>query len=407
VPRAEYVFKTYIFLTFGSTSDTDRLWGIGDTSERGRGAGRGNVVGKTARRGITPSASAHSGQSRALIRGRSVAFAGRLLSLDRNAARRLVVEAGGVMATPARADYLVLGVGVRAPSVRRAKTIDEGHFLSLLGSHARDRGLPTRERLRDVVAASHAARLYPRLTWQRRERLARHGLLDPIRLANGVGYRFADLRVLREFDEMLAAGITFSQALARVLPRAEGQLELRFPMADVKPRPKRIDLTMEEESADAWFDVGFCADRDRSGFPTAISAYRKALDLDPDHVPSLINLGNVYYELGRFDEARDVYTRATIADCSNPRTHFNLGNACDETGDLLGAMRAYRCALTLWPGYADAHFNLALVAEKFSSWGLARKHWRRFLELEPRSEWAAVARSHLEDARSKDTLRGR
>lgn len=394
-------------MTFGSTCDTDRFWGIGHTAERGRGAGRGNAASKTARRAIGPAVSAHAAKARALIRGKTVAFAGRLLSLDRVSARRLVIEAGGSIATPARADYLVLGVGVRSPAVRRAKTIDEGYFLSLLGPYAKERGLPTRERLRDVVASSHAARLYPRLTWQRRERLTRHGLLDPIRLANGVGYRFADLRVLREFDEMLAAGITFSQALARVLPRAEGQLELRFPMAAVKPRPKRIDLTMQEESADAWFDVGFCADRDRSGFPTAISAYKKALDLDPHHVPSLINLGNVYYELGRFDEARDVYTRATIADCDNPRTHFNLGNACDETGDLLGAMRAYRCALSLWPGYADAHFNLALVAEKFLSWALARRHWKRFLELEPGSEWAAVARSHLEDARAKDTLRGR
>ena len=70
---------------------------------------------------------------------------------------------------------------------------------------------------------------------------------------------------------------------------------------------------------------------------------------------------------------------------------------------LLGAMRAYRRALELWPGYADAHFNLALVAEKLGSWGMAVRHWMRFLELEPGSDWGAVARSHLEDARRKGT----
>lgn len=336
-----------------------------------------------------------------MLAGKRVAFAGRLLSCDRRAARDLVEEAGGRVSRAAAADYLVVGVGANARSAKTARTVDEAQFLSLLGTTAQNLEVPDREALRDLVASTHAARLYPRVTWKRRQGLARHGLLQPVELANGTGYGFRDLRVLREVDEMLAAGLTFSQALNRLLPRAGGQMELRFPMESVKPRPKRIDLTMEKDSADAWFDVGFCADRDRSGFPTAIAAYKRALEIDAHHVPSLINLGNVYYEMGEFEQAREVYTRATLADADNPRTHFNLGNACDETGDLLGAMRAYRRAIVLWPGYADAHFNLALVAEKLGSWGMALQHWQRFLDLEPGSEWAAVARSHLEDARKK------
>ena len=190
--------------------------------------------------------------------------------------------------------------------------------------------------LRDLVPSRHAARLYPRVSWARRQRLARHGLLSPVEMPNGTGYGFRDLRILREVDEMLAAGLTLAQAISRLLPRAGGQLELRFPMADVKPRPKRVDLLMEKETAEAWFDVGFCADRDRDGFPTAIAAYQRALEIDPDHVPSLINLGNVYYELGDYEKAREIYARGTLAESDNPRTHFNLGNACDETGDMLG-----------------------------------------------------------------------
>ncbi len=338
---------------------------------------------------------------KATLRGKRIAFAGRLLSCDRQMARRMVQTAGGRVSTTPSADYLVVGVGAQTRVAPRGKAIDEARFLKLLGPHGPPLDAATRDRLRDLVDSTHAARLYPRLTWGRRQRLARHGLLEPVSFANGVGYGFRDLRVLREVDEMLAAGLTLAQAMTRLLPRAGGQLELRFPMAAVKPSPKRVDLTMEEDSADAWFDVGFCADRDRSGFPTAIAAYRKALEIDEHHVPSLINLGNVYYEMGKFEDAREVYTRATIADADNPRTHFNLGNACDETGDLLGAMRAYRRAILLWPGYADAHFNLALVAEKLASWAMALQHWQKFLDLEPGSEWAAVARSHLDDAREK------
>jgi len=333
------------------------------------------------------------------LRGKRVAFAGRLLSCDRRVARDLVSQAGGRVSRASAADVLVVGVGAQTRRTKTGRTVDEAQFLSLLGPDARSLRVPDREALRDLVASTHAARLYPRVTWARRQRLARYGLLQPVALANGTGYGFRDLRILREVDEMLAAGLTLAQAINRLLPRAGGQLEMRFPMAAVKPGPRRVDLTIEKESADAWFDVGFCADRDRSGFPAAIAAYKRALEIDAAHVPSLINLGNVYYELSEFEKARAIYLRATLADADNPRTHFNLGNACDETGDLLGAMRAYRRAIALWPGYADAHFNLALVAEKLAAWGMALRHWQRFLDLEPGSEWAAVARSHLEDAR--------
>jgi tetratricopeptide (TPR) repeat protein len=311
-----------------------------------------------------------------------------------------VRSVGGRVARTA-VDFLVLGNGGRPARGAGKRTLTEAQFLDLVCG-ATSASLPDPPALRDLIPAHHASRLYPRVSWARRRSLARRGLLRPVALANGIGYRFADLRVLRELDEMLAAGFTFAQATQRLLPRVHGQLELRFPVSAVKPRPRRVDLTIEPESADAWFDVGFCADRDRSSYPTAIAAYQRALKIDPAHVPSLINLGNVYYEMGEFRRASEMYTRATILDGENPRTHFNLGNACDEMGDLLGAARAYRRALALWPGYADAHFNLALVAEKLGSWALARRHWQEFLELEPQSEWAAVARSHLEDAGGRE-----
>lgn len=332
------------------------------------------------------------------LHGRRVGFVGRLLMCDQRLARRLVRRAGGRVVADG-AEVLVVGGGSRRARTDAARTITESQFLGLVGAATKGVAPTAPDGLDDLVPSSHAARLYPRVSWQRRRTLESRGLLHPVRLPNGTGYRFRDLRVLRDVDELLAAGLSMTQVVNRLAPVNEGQYEFRFPAVNVRPRPKRIDLRLERDSADAWFDVGFCADRDRSSFPTAIAAYKRALEIDPHHVPSLINLGNVYYEMSHFDLARDVYARACTVDPENPRTHFNLGNACDELGDLLGALRSYRTALESWSGYADAHFNLALVAEKLTSWHLAWQHWQRFLELEPGSEWAAVARSHLADAR--------
>ena len=356
-------------------------------------------------------AEAHSGgggvdEGPSSLTGMRVGFAGRLLSCDRQVARGLVTRAGGRVARGLAVDLLVLGNGSRKRPIDAARTVTEAQFLALI--RAAERKAPAGpEVLADLVPASQATRLYPRVTWARRRSLARNGLLHPVTLANGIGYRFSDLRVLRAVDDMLAAGFGLQQAIQRLGPRVRGQLDLRFPPSAVKPRPRRADLGGEPASAEAWFDVGACADRDRASYPTAIAAYQKALEVDPHHVPSLINLGNIHYEVGDFGRAREMYTRASLVDAENPRTHFNLGNACDELGDLLGALRGYRRAIALWPGYADAHFNLALVAEKIESWQLARRHWRKFLELEPRSEWAAVARSHYEDAVSRPSDRSR
>jgi tetratricopeptide (TPR) repeat protein len=335
------------------------------------------------------------------LAGKRIGFAGRLLTCDRQAARSLVRSAGGRIARGSGADLIVVGNGGKAPVAPAVRTITEAQFLDLVRSSVRADAVGGVEELERLVPASEATRLYPRITWSRRRSLARHGLVRPVALANGVGYRFTDLRVLRAIDELIASGLSLQQAMQRVAPRFHGQLELRFPKARIAPRPRRADLGTAPTTAEAWFDMGAVADRDRASFPAAIAAYQRALEVDPHHVPSLINLGNVHYELGEFERARGLYARAAAVDAENPRTHFNLGNACDELGDLLGALRAYRSAIALWPGYADAHFNLALVAEKMESWQLARTHWKRFLDLEPRSDWAAVARSHLEDATAK------
>jgi predicted TPR repeat methyltransferase len=52
----------------------------------------------------------------------------------------------------------------------------------------------------------------------------------------------------------------------------------------------------------------------------------------------------------------------------------------------------YRRALEIRPDYADAHFNLASALERAGDGQAARRHWVRYLELDPDSRWAEIAR---------------
>ena len=136
------------------------------------------------------------------LAGKRVGFAGRLLSCDRERASELVRRAGGTVGRRS-VDVLVVAGGKPATQRSGAQTISEGDFLRLISAHGV--GNVGDESVRELVSAQQAMRLYPRMTWARRRTLARHGLLQPVTFANGVGYRFRDLRTLREADEMIAA----------------------------------------------------------------------------------------------------------------------------------------------------------------------------------------------------------
>ena len=56
-------------------------------------------------------------------------------------------------------------------------------------------------------------------------------------------------------------------------------------------------------------------------------------------------------------------------------------------------------AVKLNPDYADAHFNLALIAERKNDNMNAVKHWKAYLKLDGGSSWAAQARKQLERLR--------
>lgn len=78
--------------------------------------------------------------------------------------------------------------------------------------------------------------------------------------------------------------------------------------------------------------------------------------------------------------------------------HNDLGVAYLE-GDgsqLERAAEEFRRALDLDPSFAPAVFNLALFFERTNSSGEAAIQWKRYLQLDPNSEWGAEARSRLQ-----------
>jgi len=175
------------------------------------------------------------------------------------------------------------------------------------------------------------------------------------------------------------------------------------------PRP---EPTPRENEAAAWFARGVGSGRgtgvlveDPNTQAEAIGAYRKVLEIEPEHAAAHINLGTLYYNRQDFTLAEKHYRQAIEADPRYALAYFDLGNVLDETGHAQDAIQSYKTALQLAPTYADAHYNLALAYEKLREPRKALKHWQAYVKLDTSGPWSVHAHSQIKRILQADRLR--
>lgn len=152
-------------------------------------------------------------------------------------------------------------------------------------------------------------------------------------------------------------------------------------------------------------------------YTRARSAYKKLLELAPDNLVGLVNLGmtemaagdkaeaeklllravkqrletpaawltlgTLYMDSGRLDEAFAALAQAVRYDPKNPRARNFLGVVIGRKGWIDGAQSELRKAVEIDPSYSDAHYNLAFfyLESKPPLVELARRHYFRSIEL--------------------------
>jgi tetratricopeptide (TPR) repeat protein len=172
-----------------------------------------------------------------------------------------------------------------------------------------------------------------------------------------------------------------------------------FPVAPVPGTGPVADPAREQES-EVWFQRGLSLEETGAPVGEAVTAYRKAIELNPDAAGALVNLGTIHFRMKKLKEAEDFYTRALAADPDYPLAHFNLGNLRDEQGRSDEARKLYLSAVRLNPRYADAYFNLALLSERTNEILRAIGYWQSYLKLDSGSSWARAARKQLDRLKS-------
>ena len=269
--------------------------------------------------------------------------------------------------------------------------------------------------------------LYPAITENHLRYLEKWGLLRhqshvPRELRQ---YTFPDLQTIKQLATELESGTPLRTVLRALAAERQGQLQFDFrdvPAGSDAPRAKVValdghrarrqaldvhptkDASLQFPFADPqsalaakYFVEGSrLDDGETQNMEAAAAAYRKALIVDPDLVPAIVNLANIHYARDELIEAQALYERAIGLEPDCFEAHFNLGNILHDLGRFDRALTCYRHAVALNPAYPDAHFYLAVTLEKTGHSPEAKPHWKAYQELAPEGEWVELAREFTE-----------
>jgi tetratricopeptide (TPR) repeat protein len=397
------------------------------------------------------------GPSKPLLEGDCVVLVGRLASMSKRDATRLIKEHGGTVTDRVSADVTWVVIGEAELSFPDLSDTEE--WLDASTREAADAGrlrVATETQLWQhlgLVDAGHDVhRLYtPAMLadllgveigtirrWHRR------GLIKPVRMVRRLPYfDFQEVATARRLAELLAAGVKAAalerklEELARYLPDVErplaqlsviiegreillrqgagliepgGQLRFDFGAAEGDQAslaapgqdPAPMSISAEEVLADrlAQSPDEICrlaADLEDEGqLAMAAEMYRAALAVGGPKAETCFQLAELLYRVGDVAGARERYYMTIELDEDYVEARANLGCVLVESGQVDLAIAAFEGALTVHEDYADVHYHLARALDQLDRTGEADEHWRRFLDLAPDSPWAEQAHSRLD-----------
>lgn len=79
----------------------------------------------------------------------------------------------------------------------------------------------------------------------------------------------------------------------------------------------------------------------------AIATAQQSINLDPNNPQQYIILGGIYYQLGQWEQAQNQFQIAIALKPNYANSHYNLGHALEQKGDLENALVQYKLVRSL------------------------------------------------------------
>lgn len=384
---------------------------------------------------------------------KAIAFHGKLGSVTKSEAEKLVRKLGGKVVDVHKAHVIIVGADEVSLSIAGAnspETASENELVKL----ARESGarVMTETELlaqlglleeSDSIRRLHTPAMVAALIGapvDRVRRWHRLGWIRPEREIKRLPYfSFEEVATARRLVELVRAGVSEKvireqlDQLRNLIPNVDRPLSQLATIIEGKEILVRRDHGLVDASGQGRFDF----DRDeresndaeepptisifnehesiatlaRSAFrdllakaaayeeegdtAAAIQCYRDTLAMRGPHPETCFLLGDALYRHGDLSAARERLYMTLEMDEEFVEARLNLGCVLLELKELSLAQAAFEGAIQTHPDYADAHYHLARLLDSTGAREIAESHWRRFLELAPDSPWADEAMDRI------------
>ena len=129
--------------------------------------------------------------------------------------------------------------------------------------------------------------------------------------------------------------------------------------------------------------LGVLTWRQSAMYSDAETLWRTTIARNPNSFMAHNNLGSVFLEMGRVDDAILQFQTTLDLHPDHANAHYNLGNALLQKGRVDEAIAHFQKTLDLQPNYANAHNNLGNVLLQIGRVDEAIVHFQKALDLQP------------------------
>ncbi len=134
-----------------------------------------------------------------------------------------------------------------------------------------------------------------------------------------------------------------------------------------------------------------------------LEALRERLARDPGNLQAVLELANMYYDLGRFSEAVPLYQQYLRADPGQAEVRIDYAYALFASGQQEAGIAELRRVLERFPDHPIALFNLGVLLAQQGKLEQARQSFEELIRLHPSLPLSQQAQRAL---RALDSLRG-
>ena len=122
---------------------------------------------------------------------------------------------------------------------------------------------------------------------------------------------------------------------------------------------------------------------DLGRFNEAEIHYRKVIEINPNHNTVYYNLGILLKKVNRLDESENNFRKAIELNPDFINAHLNLGSTLKELSKLDEAVVSFKKTIELKPDYAEAHINLGNILSALGKHDDAESSINKGIELNP------------------------